>query len=167
MGSSAVSSAASRPAALRLTSGPVAETTVYGTVTGTLSDTVSSNDQAETIVEALSSGNPSSRFSRLEHRWRFDVPAGRSVELHVEGWRTRSPDGDAFSWEYSTDGGGTWTPIAMAPFWIADKDADRVVALPASLAGPVWVRVVDTDRTAGNQALDEVAVDELFVRSVP
>ncbi len=27
--------------------------------------------------------------------------------------------------------------------------------------------VRDTDRTAGNQALDEVSVDRLFVRSVP
>jgi hypothetical protein len=31
----------------------------------------------------------------------------------------------------------------------------------------VLVRVVDTDQTQGNQALDTVTVDELFVRSVP
>lgn len=144
-----------------------AEQSVFGTVIGALADTYTSNDVAQTIRESLSSGSPSSRFSRLEHRWRFEVPAGRRVELHVEGWRTRSTDGDAFRFELSTDGGTTWSPVSLPTLWIADRDVDRVVALPASLAGTVWVRVVDTDRTAGNQALDEVSFDRLFVRSVP
>lgn len=144
-----------------------AEQSVFGTVIGALADTYTSNDVAQTIRESLSSGSPSSRFSRLEHRWRFEVPAGRRVELHVEGWRTRSTDGDAFLFELSTDGGTNWSPVSLPTLWIADRDVDRVVALPSSLAGTVWVRVFDTDRTAGNQALDEVSFDRLFVRSVP
>jgi hypothetical protein len=139
---------------------------VFGTVAGTLADTQSSNDSYEAITEALSTGgSPSSRFSRLERRWTVAVGAGTTKELHVEGFRTSSTDGDDFHFEYSTDG-TTFTPVALnLPF--ADDDIDRVAVLPASLSGTVTIRVVDTDHTAGHQTLDAVAIDELWIRSVP
>ena len=47
----------------------------------------------------------------------------------------------------------------------ADKDVDLRAALPV-LSGSVKVRVRDTDRAAGNEDLDSVFIDELFLRHV-
>lgn len=143
------------------------ETTVYGTKIGSYTATLSSNDDSESITETLSGGNPSSRFSRLEHRWTFQVTGGSRVELHVEGTKTRSSDADGFAFEVSTNGGTSWTPFTMRQMPLADLDTDLIGVLPPGTAGAVLVRVVDTDRTAGNQSLDTVAIDEVFVRTVP
>ncbi len=143
------------------------ESAVDGTVSGEFTATLTSDDVAESIEEELSGGNPANRFSFLEHRWTFDVAAGARVELHVEGFRSISADGDDFVFEYSTDGGTVWNPIALAGLPDADDDTDRVAPLPSTLVGSVLVRVIDTDRTPGNQALDTVAVDEIWIRSLP
>jgi hypothetical protein len=143
------------------------ENTVYGTPSGTLADTTASDDVWESIAEELSSGNPSLRHSRLEHRWTIDVPAAGRVELHVEGFRTANLEADDFQFAYSTDGGSVWNPIGLISLPTADNGIDLVGDLPASLSGPVLFRVVDTDRTAGNQVLDTVSIDELFVRTMP
>jgi hypothetical protein len=144
---------------------PQSESSVFGTVSGSLADTLSTNDGSETITEQLSGGNPASRFSRLEHRWTIVVPSGTTKELHVEGFRTLSTDGDDFRFAYSSDG-VTFTPVVLA-LPLSDDDADRVAPLPGSLTGTITVRVVDTDREAGHQALDTVAVDELWIRVLP
>ena len=145
-----------------------AETSVFGTVSGTFTATQSSNDAVEAITEVLSSGgSPSSRFSRLEHRWSFTVAAGSAIELHVEGFRSSSTDGDDFHFESSTNGGTTFTPVTMASLPLADGDTDLVGNLPGTVSGTVVIRVVDTDRTAGHQTLDSVAIDEVFLRSIP
>jgi hypothetical protein len=135
-------------------------------VTGDLTATTASDDTTEAITEEISSGNPSSRYSFLEHRWTIDIAPGDRFELHVEGHRTVSADGDDFVFELSTDGGSVWVPLGLS-LPTADPDLDLVAPLPADLAGPVLLRVIDTDRTAGNEAPDTVTVDELFVRSVP
>ncbi len=146
---------------------PESETTVFGTVVGSLTDTLSSDDAVEALTEEESSGNPASRFSRLEHRWTVTVPAGGRLELHVEGFRTASPDSDTFRFEYSTDGGGSFTAVLLQELPLGDDDTDRVALLPATLSGPVIFRVVDTDREPGNRDLDTLSVDELFVRGIP
>ena len=48
-----------------------------------------------------------------------------------------------------------------------DGDYDAVVELPATLSGALTIRVVDTVRDPGTQALDTVSIDELFIRSIP
>jgi len=145
----------------------ISESTVYGTVTGSHADTMASDDVWETITEDLSSGNPSLRYSRLEHRWTIDVPAAARVEFHVEGFRTPNLEADDFEFAYSTDGGSVWNPIGLISLPTADNDIDLVGALAAAPSGPVLFRVVDTDRTAGNQFLDTVSIDDLFVRTMP
>lgn len=146
----------------------LSESTVFGTVAGNFGATQASDDVAETISEVLSTGgNPASRFSRLEHRYNVSVPAGTRIELHVEGWRSASTDGDDFRFEWSTDGGASFTPLALASLPFTDDDIDRVATLPSSVSGGVLIRVVDTDRTAGAQVLDTISIDELFLRSVP
>ncbi len=145
-----------------------AETAVFGTVSGTFSATLTSNDAVETITEVLSTGgSPSTKFSRLEQRWSFTVAAGSAIELHVEGFRSSSTDGDDFRFEWSTNGGASFTPIPMASLPLADGDTDLVGSLPGTVSGSVLIRVVDTDRTAGHQTLDSVALDEVFIRSIP
>jgi hypothetical protein len=137
---------------------------VFGSVTGGLADTASSDDSVQTITEEQTDGEPSARVSRLEHRWTFQIPAAGRLELHVEGIRTDSPDGDDFSFEY-LDGG--WVPVSLSGLPFDDDDTDRAAALPAGLTGSVVVRVVDTDRTGGNTDLDSVSVDEIFLRLIP
>ncbi|MEN8184813.1 MAG: hypothetical protein ABFS46_20015, partial [Myxococcota bacterium] len=143
------------------------ESSVYGTVSGSYLDTQASDDTWETITEELSGGNPQNRHSRLEQRWTVEVPTGGRVELHVEAFRTASPDGDGFVFEYSEDGGASWLPVPLGALPLADDGIDREAVLSTTPSGTVLVRVVDTDRTAGAQDLDTVSVDELFVRSVP
>ena len=145
----------------------VAEETIYGTPTGTYDDTSASDDVWESVMEELSHGNPSLRHSRLEHRWTVDVPAGGLIEFHVEGYRTNSLDGDDFAFDYSTDGGSSWTPIALVSLPTADNGIDLVGTLPSSLSGSLQFRVVDTDRNDSNRNLDTVSIDDLFVRSIP
>ena len=94
------------------------------------------------------------------------MPAGSRKELHVEGFRTDSLDGDDFQFEYSTDG-IVFTPIAMQSLPLADDDSDLVGSMPAGVTGDVTIRVVDTDRTPGNKDLDMVSIDDLFVRVAP
>jgi hypothetical protein len=145
----------------------LAEESMAGTVLGSFVDTAASDDTAESITEEESNGNPANRYSYLEHRWTVSVAAGSMVELHVEGFRSASPDGDGFVFEYSEDGGTSWWPVTMAAMPLADDDVDLVGSMPASLSGSLLVRVIDTDRTPGHRDLDAVRIDELFVRTVP
>ena len=87
--------------------------------------------------------------------------------MHVEGFRTNSPDGDDFALEYSTDGGTTWNPAGLGSLPVADQDYALSALLPSDLGGTILIRVVDSDRTPENVDLDTVSIDELFVRSLP
>lgn len=143
------------------------ESSVVGTVSGTFAATQSSNDTYEAITEVLSSGgSPSTRFSQLEHRWTVSIGSGSVRQLHVEGFRSSSTDGDDFRFEWSTNA-TTWNAITMASLPLSDNAIDLIGTLPAGATGNVTIRVVDTNRTAGNQAFDTVTIDELFVRTTP
>ena len=143
------------------------ETPVAGTVTGTYAATTASDNVRESIQEVLTKGgNPSSRYSYLEHRWTVNVTAGSRIELHVEGFRTQSSDGDDFRFEWSTDG-TNFTDAGLPSLPTSDNDTDVQAVLPSNLSGPITIRVVDTNHAAGGQSLDTVSIDELFVRSVP
>ena len=49
----------------------------------------------------------------------------------------------------------------------ADNNETQSFALPANLKGTVYVRVHDSNRSAGKNVLDTVYVDRLFIRSTP
>jgi hypothetical protein len=144
------------------------QSTVFGGVGGALNDTISSNQAWESITEVLSTGgSPASKFSRLEHQFNFsltNVP-WTTNELHVEGFRTSSTDGDNFRFDYSFDG-VNWTPVTIV-LPTADGNADLVGILPSGPLLSISIRVVDTDRTAGHQTLDTVSIDEIWVRQAP
>jgi len=141
---------------------------VSGTVVaGSYLDTQVSDDAVETIEEEVTSGNPSQRYSFLEHRWSFTVPAGAAAALHVEGFRTAAGDGDGFAFSFSTDGGATWTPVSLGALPTSDDGVDRTGAMTPTPSGAVLVRVVDTARAPGGTAVDRVSIDQLFVRVTP
>jgi hypothetical protein len=142
------------------------DSSVGGTVTGSFTDTHATDDSIQSIREEITSGNPSTRYIFLEHRWVFDVAAGSRVELHLEAWWSGNTDGDIAAFEYSTDGGSNWTMIPLFLNW-SPTDSDLVVDLPGTLSGSVLLRVIDTNREAGRITEDTVFIDHLFVRSIP
>src|SRR5262249_10245860 len=88
------------------------------------------------------------------------------IELHVEGSRTQSSDGDNFCFEYSTDG-VTFTSAALPDLPFSDNGSDVQSLLPATLTGNVTLRVVDTNHAPGSQFLDTVSIDEPWIGTVP
>jgi hypothetical protein len=143
---------------------PSSQTTVAGTVTGTLAGTQTSDDQVESIQEVVSSGgSPSQRFSLLEHRFTFTMGPGLDRRLHVEGFRSSSADGDDFRFEASTDGGVSFFPLSLT-LPLLDDDVDRI-AVVGGESSSVIIRVVDTNRAPGTQSLDTVSIDEIWMRA--
>ncbi len=138
------------------------ESNLHGTVSGSYLDTRTNDDVAEAVTEIESSGKPVARYSLLDHAWTVNVTGGTAVTLFIDAAATASGDGDDFEFSYSTDGGATFQPALTVP---AGDSGIYSASLPTSTAGPVNVRVTDTNRMAGARALDTVTVDHLFVRS--
>lgn len=132
-----------------------------GTVQGTNVDTWADDDISESITERNSGGRPSNRYSYLQHTWVFEVPVG-SATLFLNGWSTDSVDEDSFVFSYSQDG-NTYSEM----FTIADGSSTswHNYAFPPDTSGTIYVRVMDTDRTAGNLDLDIVTVDHMYIQS--
>jgi len=97
----------------------------------------------------------------------MNVGAGTSKELHVEGFRSSSTDGDDFRFEISTNGGASFVAVTMSSLPFSDDSIDLVGTLASGTTGSVIVRVVDTDRTAGHQTFDTVTIDEIWIRAIP
>lgn len=127
-----------------------------GTVSGSYVDTWSADGTSESITESISDSHPRKTTSWLEHTWRFDVTAGDAVRFLLRA-AGGSSDGDAFEFAWSTDQ-ATWNSLVTVT---SGTMQDYSMALPASTSGSVWVRVVDTDRSWGNTALDAITVDYL------
>jgi len=139
------------------------ETAVKGTVSGDYTDTQSSNDTYESITEVESKGNPASRYSYLEHKWTFNVTGGSTVTFYIEAYKTDNSENDDFVFAYSTNG-EDWTNMVTVTK-TSDDDSTQSYELPSSLSGTTYVRVKDTDQTAGNKSLDTIYVDHMFIRS--
>ncbi|MCB9881325.1 MAG: fibronectin type III domain-containing protein [Planctomycetes bacterium] len=141
------------------------ETAFDGFVTGSFATTQVSDDGYESIQEVESNGNPKMRRSFLEHRWSIPLPCGAStLTFFVEAHRTNSSDGDAFAFEYWDDSSQSWQALVTV-VKTSDDDQAQSAALPSGLSGSLLLRVVDTDRTPGNNAVDTVFVDRLWVQS--
>ena len=138
------------------------ETTTAGTRVGSYVDTQAAGGGAEVLTEVESGGKPARRFSQLDHRWTVPVTGASTVTFLVTASAAASRDGDSFLFAYSTDNGSTYTPLLVVP---SGAGGTFSTLLPAGTSGSVLVRVVDTDRTAGNRALDSLSVDHLSIRS--
>jgi hypothetical protein len=89
------------------------------------------------------------------------VEAGSSIK-----YLANSADpgvGDAFLFAYSTDDASYTDMVTVTK--TADDDTCQTFSLPSSLSGTVFIRVLDSDQTQGNSALDTVFVDHLFIQS--
>jgi PKD repeat protein len=133
---------------------------VAGTVTGTYANTFSSDNVYESILERKSGGRPP-RHSYLEHKWTVNVTGGSSVTFYVEAHQSASPDGDNFVFAYSTNDAVYTDLVTVA----STTDQVYSAVMPSSVSGTVYVRVTDTDRTAGNDYYDEIFVDEMYIES--
>lgn len=139
------------------------EQPVSGTVTGTHVDTTADDGAVETITEVESGGPPRDRHSHLEHIWTVPVPSGGStVTLFVKGAASASGDGDDFVFDYSEDGGNSYTRVLTVP---AGASGTYSAVLPSTTSGDVKVRVRDANRAKGNKSLDRLSVDHLYIRS--
>lgn len=138
------------------------ESAVSGTVSGDYTLTHSDNNAAQSIQERHSGGRPSSRYSYLEHRWNFNVSNGVSVTVFANAWSSGSSEGDTFDFEYSLNGGGSWSHL----FNVSSTNASnqQSAEIPGAPSGSIVIRVVDTDQTQGNANEDAVFVDHLYVQ---
>lgn len=138
-------------------------TTQIGSIAaGSYLDTHVEDDLAEALTEAiLAEGKPANRHDELSHIWTFNVTGGNSVILYVDAFKTASPDGDNFVFAYSTDGIAYVDMLTITK--TADDDTYQSYALPNSVEGIVYVRVRDTDRTAGRRSLDTVYIDCMYI----
>jgi hypothetical protein len=144
------------------------QTTLVGTVSGTLADTVASDNSYESISEVLVGG-----VSQLEHRWTFNVPGGASIlQAHIEAFYSPST-AEKLRVDYSEDGGATWVPLVAAGGISGsfiqsthDDNFDYVFGMPVT-SGTVLLRVIDTDRSTSSPSLDTLTIDQLVLRVSP
>jgi len=139
-----------------------ADIAVQGSVSGSYTDAQSSNDGYEAITE-VREGNPGTGYSSLQHKWTINVTGGDTVTFYVEAYQTASSDGDNFVFAYSTDD-STYTDM-LTVSKTSDDDTAQSYELPSSLSGTVYIRVVDTDSGKGNQDMDTLYIDHLYIRS--
>ncbi|HUW84801.1 MAG TPA: Calx-beta domain-containing protein [Phycisphaerae bacterium] len=137
------------------------ETTVNGTVIGSYVDTQASDDVYESITE-VRVGNKVKGYSALEHEWTINVTGGDYVTFHVEAYQTASVDGDNFLFQYY-DGQDWVTMVTVTK--TSDDDTAQSFAMPSSTSGSTSIRVIDTDHSQGNQDMDTLHVDHMFIRS--
>ena len=136
-----------------------------GTVSGSLSALLKDDNAYESIQEKLSNGSAKKQYSYLIHTWTINVTGGSSVAFHLQAHHSASPDGDHFTFAYSTNNVKFTSMLTVTQ--TQDDNGVRTFALPSTLKGKVYVRVIDTNRTAGKTALDTLYVDRLFIRSTP
>jgi arylsulfatase A-like enzyme/GH35 family endo-1,4-beta-xylanase len=140
-----------------------ADVVVSGTVGGSFADTQASDNVYESISEVESGGKPANRHSLLEHKWTVNVTGGNSVILYVEAYKTANSEGDDFVFAWSSDDVNYTDTVTITK--TADDDTAQSYSLPNTLSGTVYIRVRDTDRTAGRKGLDTVYIDQVYIRS--
>lgn len=139
----------------------VAETTLIGQLKydSSLADTQADDN----VYEVMREDYKPKRYSRLDHRWTFDVTGGGTVTFHVEAWHTVNSEGDEFLFAYSTDDIDYTSMLTVTK--TSDDNMAQSFELPEGVSGTVYVRVTDTDRTKGNNSWEYLYVDLMFIRS--
>jgi PKD repeat protein len=132
-----------------------------GTVSGTYADTQSDDGDPQSIYERESGGKKRNRYSFLIHTWQFNLPANAMATVYANAWSGGSTDDD-FRFSWSSDN-NSYTEM----FTVSSTDAANMESfvLPADTSGTLYVRVEDTDRTAGNRTRDTVFIDHLYIRA--
>lgn len=142
---------------------PVAQTSTYGTVVGSLTALQTNDEGAEQVItEQLSGG-----VSKLTQAWRFNVTASPVGEVTFGIRAKRSWGLNEYLFAYSTNGGTSYTNMT------ALKDVTRVLydvdepyqlfTLPTTTSGTVWIKATQTN--GSDTVLDKLTIDEMFIRS--
>ena len=132
-------------------------------LSGSYASTHAQDGTCEVLEETAAGGKPATRKSQLVHTWRFDVQPGFGYSFHVDAHHSPNLEGDDFLFSYSRDG-LAFVPMLTLTKTVAD-DALATYAFAEDVAGTLYVRVQDKDRTTGNGARDTVSVDQLFVQT--
>lgn len=135
-----------------------AEVDVYGTLTGSVGNVDILDNSYQSITE-ISNGST----SLLEHVWVFNITPAEIVTFVVEAHHSPNSESDRFIFAFSTDE-VNYTDMLTADKTAADGTAQYYV-LPSGTSGTVYVRVRDTDRSAGNNGLDSINIDQLVIES--
>ncbi|MHC5211710.1 MAG: hypothetical protein ACYTG2_13405 [Planctomycetota bacterium] len=130
---------------------------------GDYTATHASDDVTEVLTEMQTSGKPARRLSLLDHIWAFDVAPANNYVFELEAHRSPNDEGDDFRFSYSLDD-QTWLPLLTVS---KDEDDGSVQSseFPMDVAGPIYVRVEDTDRTPGHRTQDVLFVDHMAIVS--
>lgn len=134
------------------------DTSIHGSVSGTVTATHARDGVVQTITEVESGGKPSNRHDRAEHRWTIPASAGNQTLTVVASVAPTGDAGEGFVVEWSDDG-AVWVPLTTVAAG-SSVDADFAIGSPS---GTIGVRVVDTDRTAGHRQPASISVDLLQV----
>ncbi|MHC4396576.1 MAG: hypothetical protein ACYS1A_13065 [Planctomycetota bacterium] len=140
------------------------EISVAGTVSGSYTDTQSSDNSYESIQEIESGGKPANRHSYLEHKWTINVTGTDPVTFYVEAYHTSNSEGDEFLFAYSTNDSVYTDMLTVTK--TNDDDANQSYELPGGTSGTVYIRVKDTDQSTANKTLDTIYVDHMYIESV-
>ena len=118
---------------------------------------------SEQLREQHQGGKPSRQVSELDHRWTIPgVVPSATVELYLRASAPANGDDEDFVFSYTVNGGPA---LPLGTLLNGGGVREWTVALPNDTDGTVVVRVVDSDRTAGNGGTDTVTVYELHVTS--
>ncbi len=140
-----------------------ADLPVFGTVVGDYTNTLSSDNNYESLTEVYTGG-----YWQLRHKWAIPIAPGSDVHtFSVEAFHGTNAIGqDDFIFSYSTDN------VAFSPMLTVTKTADDNVAqtfdLPASLPSVVYIRAVDSLSWDVNSSPDRattVNIDDMFIAS--
>ena len=139
----------------------VSQSTSEGSVSGGFANTHFDDGSTQSITEQTSNGNPSRRRSSLSSTWTFNVAAGNSMTLTANAWSSGSSDNDDFQFQWSSDNVSYNNAFVVSS---TSSGNSQSAVLPSNLSGNVFIRVIDTDNTQGNSAVDTVTVDHLYIR---
>jgi hypothetical protein len=131
-----------------------------GTVSGTFIDTLDDDGTYQAITERESGGKKNQRHSFLSHTWRIPAAAGTGVTVYANTWSSGSADGDEFIFAWSDD-----NSQFEELFRVDSTDPANVQSAVIGTGGTIYIRVSDSDQSAGHRDQDTVFVDQLYIRS--
>jgi len=130
-------------------------------VSGTYRSTFGQNGDDEVLQESATADGDA-----LMHIWRMDTvtPASDHYLVFVGRAEGGGDADDGFAFAYATDPAGPWTTA----FTVPPTPGVTWNSTPITVhSGTLYIKVEDTDRTAGNRALDTLDVDLLHIQSFP
>ncbi len=139
-------------------------TTARGAVRGTYADTHEQDNSYQVLTEELQGRNARKARSLADHTWMFDVTPGTGYQFIVDAYHSPNAEGDDFVFSYSRDN-VTFSPMVTVTK-TSDNDLEQTFEFQEDIAGALYVRVQDADNSQGNDALDAVYIDSMFILSV-